>query len=701
MSALEEPPTPPVRRRRRPTLTLSFGVLSLVMTAGLGAVLAVQLRSTIDRRSTGELRRATMGGIALTTNMITASDVRSPGAPLTVAEEIAQVRLMTAASQALIGNGDSVGVEVALPNGSVIAGAGASPVGTKLTVSPEFTAAASGTPQAQTLKGSRPRDASAVEQNLVRQHGDLLLIQVGVRVAPGAPIAVVVRTYAPMRPSQEEAADDLGTILRLLVLGLIVFWAVLFRLVIGASRALTREAAANTYLVTHDALTRLPNRVLLTDRAQQAIVASRRDGRRIAVLVLHMDRLRHVNDRLGHRAGETLLQLIADRLRLALSEAGTVARIDAQEFVVMLADLASPADAVRVAEALIAGLDDGFEIDGALVDVGACFGVAVSPEDGDDLEQLVRHARLAASTAANDSLAVVLYTPLLEVDSEPRLAIVSELRLAIEHPEQIVLHYQPKVDLATGAVNSVEALVRWQHPTDGLLPPDAFIPIAESTGIIRGLTRCILRVALIQNRQWAEHGVVLGVAVNISARCLLDDTFPDQVRELLNETGVPVERLELEITETAMMGHPEHALAILRRLAADGVRLSIDDFGTGFATMTYLKHLPVREIKIDQTFVSGMADNESDAAIVRSSIELARTLHLDTVAEGVETADVLTQLTTLGCTSAQGYYLSKPLPPGELTQWLSAWPTATNNGIAGRRPSAPDGPVSLAVGGEN
>ncbi len=668
----------PRRGGRRLSLTLSFALLSLALTAGLGAVLAVQLGRNTNQDSIQELRQTTTSGISLALHTILAANLEPPaGGQLTLAQKVAQVRLITAASQTLIRDGDSIGVEAMLPNGLVIGGAGVAPLGTTVPIDARFRAALAGGTQTHILDRSQQTVASSAERRLMRQHGDLLLVQVGVRVTPASPVAVVVRSYAPTGPAKRQAAADLANTLRVLAFGLLIFWAVLFRLIVGTSAALIRESKENVFLATHDTLTGLPNRLVLRDRLEQAIVASRRSGRHVAVIVLDLDRFKEVNDTLGHQYGDTLLQNVGPRFREVLRETDTVARIGGDEFAVLLTDLSSPLQAVTIAEKLATSLHRPLELDGILVDVSGSFGIAVTTDKSDDSDHLLRRAGVAMDEAQHLNMGVVAYTPELDALTRSHLALVGELRRAIEQPEQIVLHYQPKVELSTGEVISVEALVRWQHPTAGLMAPNAFIPLAESTGIIRPLTWCILRKALIQNREWAERGILLSVAVNVSAHCLLDVTFPEQVSRLLLETGVPAERLELEITESAMLAHPHQTLAILCRLESDGIRLSIDDFGTGFSSMAYLKHLPVKEIKIDQVFVTGMANDEKDAAIVRSSIELARKLSFDVVAEGVETGDVLRQLVDLGCTRAQGFYISRPLPPSDLTRWLASRLVAT------------------------
>jgi diguanylate cyclase (GGDEF)-like protein len=669
--------------RRRVSLAVSFGVVSLVLTLAFGAVFALQIERTTDQRSVRDLKTTTASAVALTANLIVSTVSPHAGRPESIQEKLAQVRLITSASQVLVREGDAVGAQAALPDGTVIGGAGAATAGTKLPLDENFRSALQGRTQTRILHRSAPESASPVERNLLRLYGDLVELNQGVRLASGTPVLVVVQAYAAMRPSQLQAASDTRRTVGFLALGLLMFWAVLFRLVRGASRTLTRQSQDNAYQATHDSLTRLPNRTLLRDRVERAIAASHRTGVHVALLLLDLDGFREINDTLGHRFGDALLREIGPRLREQLRESDTLARLGGDEFVVLLPDLRSPQAAVDVAEKLLAALAQPFLINGAAVDVGCSVGAASTPENGEDFDLLLQHTDVAMYVAKKDNLGVVLYEPSLDSHSPSRLALLGELRRAADQSEQIVLHYQPKANLSSGEVTGVEALVRWQHPQHGLLSPAEFIPLAERTGIIRPLTWCILRKALEQNRSWAEDGLLLRVAVNISARCLQDSGFPDEVVRLLSEVGVPADRLELELTESAVMTDPDRALIILRALDASGIRLAIDDFGTGYSSMAYLKTLPVREIKIDRTFVTCMDRDESDAAIVRSSLELARNLHLDVVAEGVETAEVWRQLSDLGCGSAQGYFLSRPLPAADFRRWLAARATSARAGVTG------------------
>jgi EAL domain-containing protein (putative c-di-GMP-specific phosphodiesterase class I) len=295
--------------------------------------------------------------------------------------------------------------------------------------------------------------------------------------------------------------------------------------------------------------------------------------------------------------------------------------------------------------------------------------VALYPEHGNDPEELLQHADIAMYVAKDTHAGFVLFDPTQDQHSPRRLALLGELRRAIDQ-HQLLLHYQPKVDTHSGQVLGVEALVRWQHPTHGLIPPGEFIPLAERTGLIQPLTHYVLDAALGQCHQWRQAGHELSVAVNVSARRLLDLDFPDQVAATLTRWRVPARLLVVEITESTIMADPTHALEILGRLSAMGVQLSIDDFGTGYSSMAYLKNLPVHELKIDRSFVAQLTSDSRDAVIVRSTVDLGRNLGLRVVAEGVEDQATWQALAALGCDAIQGYHISRPVPPDHLINWL-------------------------------
>ena len=427
-----------------------------------------------------------------------------------------------------------------------------------------------------------------------------------------------------------------------------------------------REQAVHDSL--HDALTGLPNRTLLADRFEQALRAGRRDGSITGLLLIDLDRFKEVNDTLGHHCGDQLLVQIGTRLAEALRDVDTVARLGGDEFAVLLPAVDGLAGAIGVADRLRTALAVSFELEGVQLDVEASIGVVVSGEHGDDPATLLQRADVAMYAAKQQGRGVSAYNHDTDRHSPARLALLGELRRGMARGE-LFLHYQPKISLSTGAVTGVEALARWRHPERGLVPPDEFIPFAEHTGLIGPLTRCVLDIALAQVKAWSDAGHRIPVAVNISARNLLDDQLVRQVTELLTRHQLPADMLELEVTESAIMLEPKRAQAILRQLHALGIRISIDDFGAGYTSLAQLKNLPVSELKIDKSFVLTMRSDRENALIVRSIVDLGHNLGLSVVAEGVETADAANTLTGYHCDLAQGYHLCRPVPAEAFFDW--------------------------------
>jgi diguanylate cyclase (GGDEF)-like protein len=417
-----------------------------------------------------------------------------------------------------------------------------------------------------------------------------------------------------------------------------------------------------------DPLTHLPNRTLFNDRLAQAVIAAARSHKRLAVIILDLDRFKYVNDTLGHHRGDLVLREVAHRLQRALKRrSDTIARLGGDEFAVLL-PTRGVNDTELVARTIVEVLSEPLTIEGHLVDVGASIGIAVYPEHGSDGDALMRRADVAMYSAKRASSGFETYSPRHDQNTPARLSLLSELRLAVEC-DQLTLLYQPKQDLAGNNTLAVEALLRWEHPRRGVIAPDMFVPFAEQTGYIRAITRHVLNKAFHQCVAWRDRGLSLRVSVNVSARDLHDPDFPRSVAELAEANGAKLEWLCLEITESAVMEDPGHALEILERLDAMGIELSIDDFGTGYSSLAYLKRLPVDELKIDKSFVMGLVRDTDDAAIVRATIDLAHHLGLVVTAEGVENRGILSSLRQLNCDMAQGYYISPPLPPGELKQW--------------------------------
>jgi diguanylate cyclase (GGDEF)-like protein len=476
--------------------------------------------------------------------------------------------------------------------------------------------------------------------------------------------------------SQLRSAQRDGTMLEVgtpIALGLTLLLLAAFVLVTrGYRRTLERQAL-------HDVLTGLPNRLLFADRVTKALLDARRTGAQPAVMLLDLDRFKDVNDTLGHHYGDQLLIELANRLRATLRPVDTVARLGGDEFAVLVTD-GGRTLATQVAERILHTLDRPFTLAGITVGIEASIGiatadratrdhdVAVKPNDDARMPDLLQQADGAMYEAKTDRCGIRHYVPGGCNSTPAHLTLLGELRQAFDRDE-LVLHYQPQVALDTGDLLGVEALVRWQHPTRGLLGPDEFIGLAEGTTLIHRLTAIVLDKALALCHDWLDQGIRLPVAVNVSARTLLDRAFPTRVAEHLALAGVPANMLCLELTESTIMSDPEGSLAVLNQLHDMGVRLSVDDFGTGYSSMAYLKILPVDELKVDRSFVMDMT---SDTVLVQSAVDLGHNLGLTVVAEGVEDDATLTALKAVGADIVQGYYLGRPMDADLLCQWITA-----------------------------
>ena len=421
------------------------------------------------------------------------------------------------------------------------------------------------------------------------------------------------------------------------------------------------------YQALHDALTGLPNRSLFGDRLRQALLAARRNQKMFGVLLLDLDRFKDINDALGHDRGDSLLQEVTARLRGVLRATDTIARLGGDEFAVLTPDAKHPEDVVATARKILASLEGPFAIGDQMVETGASIGIAMYPVHGDDPSTLLRRADVAMYVAKRSGGGYAVYQPEQEAQTLRRSGLAGELRRSIPQGE-LVLHYQPQVTLATGTIHSVEALVRWNHPREGLMPPDRFIPMAEETGIIHPLTAWVIDAALTQLCKWIADGIDVSISVNVSPRNIEDHSLEEMVARALGNFKVEPNRLTLEITEGVAMAAA--AAKALHRLHEIGVRLALDDFGTGYSSLLYLMRLPVNEIKIDRSFVSALASDPDSGAIVRSAVGLGHNLGLRVVAEGLQDRMAEAVLVEAGCDAAQGFLVGRPAEESEITALL-------------------------------
>ena len=522
--------------------------------------------------------------------------------------------------------------------------------------------------------------------------GRLVEVYVPLRFSASGPPAGAFEIYLSYKPIAATVSHDERTIALVVFLGLALLWAILYRIVASASRRLHRQARENDRLARYDPLTGLPNRTLFRERVALAIgpvhthvrpVAgakweplpdrARADGESVAVLLLDLDGFKQINDTLGHSAGDAVLREVAARLRAQLDPDTLLARLGSDEYAILHPQTCAPARAVEGALALAATVQAALQapvtFDGVALNVEASVGVAVVPDHARDADELLQRADLALDRARTRRGGVEVYAPEHHRSGAERLALLGEVRPALERGE-FALFYQPQLALRTGRVTGVEALLRWRHPTRGLVPPLQFISLIEQTALVGPVTLHVLDLALDQSARWRAAGLDLGMSVNLSARNLHDAALPEHIAALLGRHSVPAAALTVEVTESAAMADPATAVDVLGALRALGVGVSIDDFGSGNASIAYLAKLPVGELKIDRSFVTPMCASPRDEAIVRTTIDLARHLDLHVVAEGIETPDVCDRLAAMGCDTGQGFLISRPAPADELTPWL-------------------------------
>jgi diguanylate cyclase (GGDEF)-like protein len=452
--------------------------------------------------------------------------------------------------------------------------------------------------------------------------------------------------------------------------------------VIALAETIRRSRGALERLALYDSLTGLPNRVLFAERLQRALDAPAQPAG-LALLLLDLDRFKEVNDTFGHAMGDRLLKQVAERFGHALRGSDLIARLGGDEFALLLPDTDAPR-ASHLAERLLDFLERPFQIDDQAVAIGASIGIALAPQHGTDSQTLLQHADVAMYVAKRSKGSFAVYDRSQDENASANVSLLAHLREAIS-AGRLSLDYQPQIESSADQPVAVEALVRWQDPDRGWVPPSEFIPLAERGGLIRALTDWVLRAAIDQGVRWRDDGLPIPIAVNLSMRDLLDPRFPESVARLLARSDLSPELLALEITESALMADERVAATNVARLRALRIRVSIDDFGTGYSSLAYLDRLRADEVKIDRSFVRGLLTDESSGAIVRATIDLAHTLHFEVVAEGVEDEATWRRLALLGCDRLQGYAIARPLPPTEAAEWLRQHGVGLASTVAVRR----------------
>jgi diguanylate cyclase (GGDEF)-like protein len=625
----------------RPNLLVAFGLASLLPIVGLGLVLARDLRANADRQALYDARRLAVdvANLRIAPN-VDRADLRSDRIPPY------RARRLNAELAGALESSEVARAKLWAPDGRVVFSDDRALAGRHFPVSHELREALGGEVAAELTT------LESAEQARDRALGKAVEVYVPLRFEGSAKVVGAFELYVPYAAVSARVKEQANHTFLLLLAGLTVLWAALFPIVFWVSRRLRRQSRENRYQATHDLLTGLPNRQAFAEHVDAT--AAQSDG---AVAVLDLDRFREINEGLGHAAGDALLAQVGPRLAGALDPDVTVARLAGDEFALLLAG----SDGQLEARSALEALEHLFTVEGLQVHVEGSVGIARYPEHGSSAQQLLRRADVALAEARRTGAAVVTYDAAIDPAGADRLGLLGQLREAIES-NQLVLHYQPKLDVASRRVVGFEALVRWQHPERGLLAPGEFVPAAEHTALIRPLTLWVLERAMVQCKRWRAAGHELTMAVNLSAANLMDLSLPTDVARLLAQTRLPPCALELEITESVAMVDPGRAAEVLALLRSMGITLAIDDFGTGQASLAYLQRLPVGELKIDRTFVAALGGSARDEAIVHSTIEMAHGLGLSVVAEGVENEAVFVALGRLGCDTAQGFHLGRPVP---------------------------------------
>jgi diguanylate cyclase (GGDEF)-like protein len=677
-------------RRARLSLTTQVALLSLIPIVALGFVLARVLQAQIVQRTLADADQSAQLVARLGVQpWLTPSDLHEGLSARSIHTLDEQLRTRSVSDLARIKIWSAAGRIVYSDDHALI---GRSLGGDD----DDLHDALAGHPNPAEVVTPAPHTETGSEVGL----GRLVEVYVPLRFSHSGPPAGAFEIYLSYGPIAATVSHDERTIALVVFFGLALLWGILFRIVASASGRLRRQARENDRLARYDPLTGLPNRTLFRERVAQATEAGRRSpvasipvsasipesasaasachpasvtagasAGKLAVMLLDLDAFKQINDTLGHGAGDAVLREVAARLRAQLHPGVLLARLGSDEYAILTPRIEGVDEALAIAAAAQSALQAPVTVDGVALNVEASIGIALAPDHAKATDELLQRADVALDRARVRRGRVEVYSPERDHSGAERLALLGEVRPAMERGE-FTLFYQPQIALRTGRVTGVEALLRWRHPRQGMIPPLQFISLIEQTALVGPLTLHVIDLALRQATEWRQAGLQLGMSVNLSARNLHDPELPAQIASALERHAVPAAALTLEVTESAAMADPVTAVGVLEALRALGVGVSIDDFGSGNASIAYLAKLPVGELKIDRSFVTPMCENPREEAIVRTTIDLARHLGLHVVAEGIETAEVCERLAEMGCDAGQGYLISRPAPAEELTPWL-------------------------------
>jgi diguanylate cyclase (GGDEF)-like protein len=665
-------PRPARRVLARLSLTRQVAVLSLIPVLVLGAILTRVVEGQIVARSVADASQ--------TARLIAEMGVQPRVTPLQLSAGLSPEAVAALDRQVQAGSvrRDLARIKIWNAQGTIVYSDDHALIGMAPQESDELRSALAGRPNDATVVTPAPNSETAPEVGL----GRLVEVYVPLRFSALSAPSGVFEVYLRYAPIASAIASDKQTILIVVGIGLALLWALLFRIVARASRRLRAQSEENYLLARYDQLTGLPNRTLFHELVAKRARETQDRPDDVAVLLIDLDGFTEINNALGGRTGNQLLQNVGERLRARFGEDASVARLGADEFAVLCSGTGGLEGAVKRAAAVQSSLESPVTLGGVAVNVDANIGVAVGQAD-ESPEAFIQRADAALARAKAHHSRVEVHSAERDSFDASRLILLGQVRDALDR-EEFVLHYQPKVELKTGRAISAEALVRWHHPTRGVLMPGTFMTLIEQTALMSATTEYVLARAMRQMVRWRERGVDIGVSVNLSARNLVEDDLPARIAQMLREHRIEADRLTVEVTESATMSDPERAVTLLSALREGGVRVSIDDFGTGNASITYLTRLPATELKIDRSLAANVCESPRAEAIMRSTIDLARYLGLTAVAEGIESAEVLERLIELGCEAGQGYLFARALLADELVAWIGRRPAHGTQAAAAR-----------------